>query len=199
VDAPDGGRSPGTFRRAGAALHRAAEQCARGIPIDPDRQDAAEEAAPAAERRGRASGGWSPAEVLLAVLVAAMAGGCTSGREAAAGGDGLEIAFEVVEAPSVYALTAIARVDGADGVPGLWAAVPGLPRPETGRVRRMQGGAGGGGAGGGEPVTVALFAAPGGVRLSSEAAARLGLGAGETAEVEIVALRREPRIVEVPR
>jgi hypothetical protein len=188
VDAPDGGRSPGTFRRAGAALHRAAEQCARGIPIDPDRQDAAEEAAPAAERRGRASGGWSPGGVLLAALVATTAGGCTSGREAAAGGDGLEIAFEVVEAPSVYAITATARADGADGVPGLWAAVPGLPRPETGRVRRT----GGGGAGGGEPVTVALFAAPGGVRLSSEAAARLGLGAGETAEVEIVALRREP-------
>jgi hypothetical protein len=152
------------------------------------------EAVPAAGRSGRASGCRSPINALLVVLVAAMAGGCADGREAVAGGDGLDIALDVVEAPSVYARTAIARADGAEGVPGLWAAVPSLPRPETGRVRRT-----GRDAAGGEPVTVALFAAPGGVRLSSEAAARLGLGPGETAEVEIVALRREPRIVEGPR
>lgn len=99
-------------------------------------------------------------------------------------GDRVEIVFDEVAAPEAYRAAGPASVD-AEGAPGLWAAVPGLARPERGRVARR-----------GRSVTVALFAAPEGeaIRLSRGAAAAIGLGPEDEAEVTVTAIRREPRL-----
>jgi len=120
----------------------------------------------------------------LAVLLA----GC-AGREAAPETPaGFEIVFTEVEAPDAYAHEGTALSD-PDGAPGLWAVVPGLPRPERGAVRNV---------GTGARVVVALYAAPRGsatIRLSGPAAEALGISDDMRVPVAVVALRREPRIV----
>jgi hypothetical protein len=118
-----------------------------------------------------------------------MLAGCDagSGTNATDAGDEalLTIRFEDVEAPEILEIAATARPASAEAGAGLWAAVPGLARPERGRVTRADGAA---------EVVVALYraAAGGGLSLSAEAAEALGI-AGPTA-VRIVALRPLPRL-----
>jgi hypothetical protein len=87
--------------------------------------------------------------------------------------------------------------------------VPGLSQAETGRLRRGVDAGEDARAGNGAPtdgtepgsaprgrgLTVALFRGGPAAVISSEAGAALGLAPGEAAEVEIVALRREPRLI----
>lgn len=129
----------------------------------------------------------------LAVLVSGCAwrgpgGGVAGEVRSGSPGAPIEIAFEEVEVPEIFARAGRAVRDG-EGTPGLWAAVAGLPRPERGVVRRS--------AGGGR-VVVALYAAPpgsGAIRLSEAAADALGIGPEADATVSVVAVRREPRLL----
>ncbi|MBP7242741.1 hypothetical protein [Amaricoccus sp.] len=133
----------------------------------------------------------------VAALAAALAG-CAqapSGDAAPAaqrGPEELRLSFVDMLAPSVFDWTGPAVAD-ADGAAGLWAVVPGLSRPERGRVAL---------AGGAAHVDVALFRGGtgrnGAIRISAEAAEALGLGDG-AARVRVTALRREPRLGEAPR
>jgi hypothetical protein len=141
---------------------------------------------PTGRQRGRSVGAGLRRAAALG-LVLGLAGCGRFGAGAAAGG-GLDIAFADVEAPEAFASTGAVLVDGGDGAPGFWAAVPGLDRPERALARRAEVDGGG--------VVVALFrGGGGGARLSAEAGAALGLAPGETAELAIVALRREPQII----
>jgi hypothetical protein len=101
---------------------------------------------------------------------------------------GLALRFEDVLAPEVFVRAGRAVAEGPEGAAGLWAVAPGLPRPERGRIERLDTGA---------RVEVALFAGAGGpdgaIRVSAEAAAALGI-AGGAVPVRVTALRREPRL-----
>jgi hypothetical protein len=114
-------------------------------------------------------------------------GGCGGTTPTPQPAGGLVIAFEDREAPEVLAVRAEAAVASAAEGGGLWAAVPGLRQPERGRVGH-----------GGAVVDVSLFRGAGqAVRLSAEAARRLGVAGGDAA-VEVVALRSEPRVQAPP-
>jgi hypothetical protein len=102
--------------------------------------------------------------------------------------DTLAIAFETMAAPQAFFVEGLAVADRPDGVPGFWATVPRLPRPERALIVNAATGA---------SVEAALFAggrstAP--IRLSGAVAEALGIGA-DPEPVRITALRREPRIV----
>jgi hypothetical protein len=131
---------------------------------------------------------WSVAG--CALLLAALSLSACGMQTGEAGGEDadealLTIAFEDVEARQILDLEVVARPVAAEQGAGLWAAVPGLARPERGRVSRPEGGS---------AVVVALYRAPpgAGVSLSAEAAGALGLtGPGR---VRVVALRPVPRL-----
>ena len=125
-------------------------------------------------------------------MAAAAMSGCgdgSNGREAAEAGDAalLTIRFEDVEMPEILDVQATARPAAAEAGAGLWAAVPGLVRPERGRVVR---------ADGTDAVVVALFRAPPGQGLSLSAAAAETLGITAPAVVRVVAVRSVPRLGE---
>lgn len=123
---------------------------------------------------------------LLPALIALA--GCTASPSgdagAAAGRAGVEIAFVDVLAPSILAIETEVAIAGPDEAGGLWAAVPGLSRPERGRLRNPQSG---------RSVVVALFRG-GKPRISRAAAEALGLEERASARVEIVAVRSEVRL-----
>ena len=126
-------------------------------------------------------------KVSLALLLAACAQGARPGAPTPTP-DTFGLAFEYAEAPGVYSREMLGRRDRAKGAQGLWAAVPGLRRPERAEIENLATGA---------KVTVALYSggASGGARLSNAAAEALGIGA-EPARVRITAVRREPKLVE---
>jgi len=98
------------------------------------------------------------------------------------------IAFETMPVPTAFFVEGPAVADRPGGVPGYWAVVPRLSRPERARIVNVATGA---------AVDAALFAggragAP--IRLSGAVAEALGIGAAPVA-VRITALRREPRVV----
>lgn len=100
----------------------------------------------------------------------------------------IAISFETQASPQAFFVEGPAVSDGPDGVPGYWAAVPRLPRPERAKIVNLDTGA---------SVEAALFAggragAP--IRLSGAVAETLRIGA-DPAPVRITALRREPRLV----
>jgi hypothetical protein len=97
----------------------------------------------------------------------------------------MSISFEDRAEPGAFEREGTAVRDGEGGAGGLWATVPGLPRPERARIVNLDTRA---------EATVALFDAGGGsIRLSNEAADALGIGARPT-PVRITALRRLPQI-----
>jgi hypothetical protein len=135
---------------------------------------------------------------ILAVACALALAGCaevaTTGGAGRSGGSGDEATLRIemvqAEAPSVFAREGVGRREPEGSAAGLWASVAGLPRAERGRLRNLATGA---------EVIVALFVAPRGtdpqlIRVSTEAAEALGIGAGESAPVAVVALRREARV-----
>jgi hypothetical protein len=122
------------------------------------------------------------------VAAAALASGCAPGeppRQRTDAPAGLALRFEDVPTPAAFSWTGPAVADAPGGAAGFWAVAPGLPRPERGRIERLDGAA---------SVDVALFAGRGGaLRVSTEAAEALGLG-DAAARVRVTALRREPRL-----
>lgn len=99
--------------------------------------------------------------------------------------EGIRIRFEDRPEPAVFERTGSAVRDGPDGAAGLWAAVPGLPRPERAEIVNLDSG---------DSATVALFRASGTtIRVSNEAADVLGI-ADEAAPVRVTALRSVPEI-----
>lgn len=127
----------------------------------------------------------------MAVLAAAL-GGCAQvadlrrGEGPAAGG--IQLSYESVLAPEVFSREGAAVADAAGGEAGYWAAAPGLPRPERGRVENLATGA---------TIDLALYMGRGGrdgpIRVSAAAAEAIGIGPGP-GRVRVTALRREPRI-----
>lgn len=117
--------------------------------------------------------------------------GCVPGpmQEEGTQGSRLRVEIEEVLAPQVFRIEGEARVAGAGGPAGLWAAAPGLPRPERGEVLNPATGA---------TVTVSLFRASGrGIRVSRAAAEAIGLeGDGP---VRLTAIRTEPRVLAFDR
>jgi hypothetical protein len=108
--------------------------------------------------------------------------GCDERR---AGDEGLQIRFEDQAEPGVFERTGTAARDEPGGAPGLWAAVPGLPRPERAEIVNLDTG---------DRATVALFRSPGGaIRVSNEAADAIGIST-DPAQVRVTALRSVPAI-----
>ena len=134
------------------------------------------------ERRGRGAAGsiGRLAIVLLATgPIVAACGGRPPGDE------GLRIRFEDLAEPGVFERTGSAVRDDPEGAGGLWAAVPGLPRPERAEIVNLDTG---------DETTVALFRGTTEViRISNEAADALGI-ASAPAPVRITALRSVPEI-----
>jgi hypothetical protein len=117
--------------------------------------------------------------------LAVLAGLAACGRPGTAPEPGLRLSFEDRPEPEVFARQGPAVRDGDGGAAGLWAALPGLARPERALVENLDGGG---------SVVVALFRSGAGpIRLSNEAADALGIGAGP-AQVRITALRREAKL-----
>ena len=126
---------------------------------------------------------------MIAAAFALIACAPVPGREDAPENAGLRIELEEVLAPQVFRTEGVARVAGADGPAGLWAAVPGLPRPERGEVLNPASGA---------TVTVSLFRASGrGIRVSRAAAEAIGLEVD--GPVRVTAIRTEPRVLAFDR
>jgi hypothetical protein len=96
-----------------------------------------------------------------------------------------QLRFEDAAAPAVFSLEAPAVRDREGGTDGLWAVVPGLPRPERALLVNPATGA---------EVVVALFAGRDGpVRVSNAAADALGIG-DSPLPVQVTALRRRPAL-----
>jgi len=144
-----------------------------------------------------------------AVLVSGLAlAGCADGTGgfgfSGAGGDGTEngraaaistrLVERDVEAPEVFALTDSGLWDGRPSLGGVWVAHADVAEPERVIIRNTATG---------KFVIGALFRrerdVPGpSVQVSSDAAAALGMLAGQPDEVSIVALRREEVAPEPP-
>jgi hypothetical protein len=119
------------------------------------------------------------------VVVATLAGCARQGGGAPDAERPFRLSFEDRPAPVAFSLEAPAVRDRPGGAGGLWAVVPGLPRPERARVVNLATGA---------EAVVALFAGgPAGIRLSNRAADALGIAA-EPVPVRVTALRSRPSI-----
>jgi hypothetical protein len=126
---------------------------------------------------------------IAALAVSGLTFACGPGESGGKAGDaGLRLSFEDREEPGVFRREGVGRRDPAGEAEGLWAVVPGLPRPERALVENLANG---------DRTVVALFAGrgdPADVRLSDEAAEALGIG-DRPARVRVTALRAEPQIV----
>lgn len=136
--------------------------------------------------------------VFLAVLAAGAVAGCVNGGGSsstpAAEGAGAPAAASStrlvdrdVEAPEVFQVTGQGLWDGRPSLGGVWVATPDAVNPERVLIRNTANG---------KFVIGALFKRerenPGPpIQISSDAAAALGLLAGQPGEVNITALRRE--------
>lgn len=120
------------------------------------------------------------------IVLAACAGRPSGEIGAATTGPAIEIAFADVLVPGVLEIETEAAIAAADETGGLWAAVPGLPRPERGRLLSPETG---------HSVVVPLFRGNG-PRISNAAAAALGLGDRASAPLSIVAVRSQIQLVE---
>ncbi len=130
---------------------------------------------------------YRSASIAALALLAGACGGPKASR-APVPGEPIALTFQDAEVPGVLDREALARRDRAKGAQGLWAAVPGLRRPERGLVVNLDTGA---------SVTVALFSGNGPateIRLSNAAAELIGIGA-DPERVRVTAVRREPVIV----
>ncbi len=151
--------------------------------------------------------------ILVAVVSVVALSGCEDGSEfpffqgspdlvtgAVADADGtaapaepsFEIVEQEVEAPDVFAANEAALWDGRPSLGGVWVAHPDVAEPEQVRIRNEANGT---------TITGALFRRerdiPGPrTQVSSDAAAALGMLAGQPTVLDIVAIRREE--VQVP-
>jgi hypothetical protein len=130
---------------------------------------------------------------LVAALLAALALPACTGRGPAGGiadavaDERVTIVFVDVEAEEELAYEGRFTVLPPEAGPGLWAAIPLDIPPQRARLRLV--------AGNGPGVVVALLTSDDArAILSAEAAAALAIDAPE-AELSLVALRREPRLL----
>lgn len=125
---------------------------------------------------------------MLGLILALGACGGTDEIRAQPPEGGFAISFEDQAAPSVFEVEGEAMRGASDAAPGLWAAVPGLPRPERALIVRLEGRG---------RAVVSLFAGQGPpgapILLSPEAADALGIGA-TAVRVRVTALRRQAEI-----
>ncbi|MEP5198758.1 MAG: SPOR domain-containing protein, partial [Paracoccaceae bacterium] len=99
-----------------------------------------------------------------------------------------------VESPDVFSVTETALWDGRPSLGGIWVAHPDVKEPERALIRNPKNG---------QEIAGALFRRerdnPGPrIQLSSDAAAELGILAGQPTELSIVAVRQEEVIIEGP-
>jgi hypothetical protein len=126
---------------------------------------------------------WSRSAAVA--LMAALAGCAPPGSEAPDPDRPMQLRFEDRPDPAAFEREGAAVRDAPKGAAGLWAAVPGLPRPERAVVVLLATG---------DEVEVALYRSAGSViRLSGEAADALGIGA-EPVRVRVTVLRRHPSL-----
>jgi hypothetical protein len=119
------------------------------------------------------------------VLVATLAGCGRPDADAPDPDRPFRLRFEDAPAPDAFSLEAPAVRDRAGGAEGLWAIVPGLPRPERARLVNPATGA---------EAVVSLFAGGAGpIRVSNAAADALGIGA-DPVPVRVTALRSRPAL-----
>lgn len=99
-----------------------------------------------------------------------------------------------VEAPEVFSTTERGLWDGRPSLGGIWVAYPDVTSPERVQITNTENG---------QDVIGALFRRerdmPGPqIQVSSEAAAALGMLAGQPAELDVVALKRERIVIPPP-
>ena len=99
-----------------------------------------------------------------------------------------------VESPDVFSVTETALWDGRPSLGGIWVAHPDVDEPERALIRNPKTG---------QEIAGALFRRerdnPGPrIQLSSDAAAELGILAGQPTELSIVAVRQEEVVIEGP-
>ncbi len=132
--------------------------------------------------------------IAAALAIALVMSGCARGGGAARDGappaeGALQLSYATVPAPQAFSRDGAAVADDPEGAAGLWAIVPGLPRPERGLVVNVATGVGS------EAALLGGRGGPGGAfRLSGALALAIGVG-DQPARVRVTALRREPRIV----
>ncbi len=101
---------------------------------------------------------------------------------------GADLSEREIPAPEVFSLIDMGLWDGRPSLGGIWVAHPEVRAPERVLIRHLKTGA---------EVRGAVFRRerynPGPpFQISSEAAAHLGILAGQPTEIEVIALRREP-------
>ena len=139
----------------------------------------------------------TPARLTAAMICAAiLLAGCeeiqgtaSSGSEVAEalGPDGPRTEIRDVERPDIFSVTDKGLWDGRPSLGGIWVAHPDVRDPERAKITNT---------GNGKTISGALFrrerANPGPrIQVSSEAAAALGMLAGQPADLSIVAVRQE--------
>ena len=138
---------------------------------------------------------------LWVAAAAAVLSGCEAGRDPAGGGEAsappetsVRLVERDVEAPQVFQAEDQALWDGRPSLGGVWVASPDAVDPERVILRNP---------GNGKFVIGALFRRermnPGpALQISSDAAAALGILAGQPTQVSVIALRREEVPAEAP-
>ena len=119
--------------------------------------------------------------------------GPSDGEEAASlGPDEPRVEIRDVDRPDIFNVTESALWDGRPSLGGIWVAHPDVTDPERVKITNT---------GSGKTIAGALFrrerANPGPrIQVSSDAAAALGMLAGQPAELTIIAVRQEEIIIE---
>lgn len=138
---------------------------------------------------------------LWVAAAAAVLSGCEAGRDPAGGGEtsappetSVRLVERDVEAPQVFQAEDQALWDGRPSLGGVWVASPDAVDPERVILRNP---------GNGKFVIGALFRRermnPGpALQISSDAAAALGILAGQPTQISVIALRREEVPAEAP-
>jgi hypothetical protein len=133
------------------------------------------------EWHGRGPAGRIGRRAAMIFAAVALLAGCAA-QDAE---EGMRLRFEDRAEPAAFERTGNALRDDPDGPAGLWAAVPGLPRPERAEIVNLDTD---------DAAVVALFRASGStIRVSNEAADALGLSDRPT-PVRVTALRSVPEI-----
>lgn len=120
------------------------------------------------------------------------AGGGTGETAASLGPDGPRTEVRDVERPDIFSVTDTGLWDGRPSLGGIWVAHPDVQEPERAKITN---------AANGQTISGALFrrerANPGPrIQVSSDAAAALGMLAGQPSELTIVAVRQEEIVLE---
>jgi rare lipoprotein A len=142
----------------------------------------------------------TPRVLIFSAAVAVALSACEEGQMLAPGDEtatgpvaqAARVEIQEVERPDIFGTKELALWDGRPSLGGIWVAHPDVTDPERVRI---------GNTTNGQTITGALFrrerANPGpSIQLSSDAAAALGILAGQPTELNIVVLRQEEVVIE---